>query len=135
MRMHRIPIGPMMVGIHELTVDQVRDWLQSLAVPDSAESVDLADVMLFEDEGLRLRDFCRLTDLSSADLGHLTPADLDTLLIKCREVNPRFFLALGRVLALGRMSIQQRLSTASKPLAPRSRGWFARMFTPGPGAG
>ncbi len=135
MAMNRIAIGAQVVGFRELTVAEVRAWLQSLAVADEIEGVDLADVLLFEDEGIRLRDFSRLTDLTFDRLQAMTPAELGDVLAKCREVNPRFFLALGRVLALGRLSIQQRLSIASKPPAPKSRGWFTRMFTPGRGAG
>lgn len=123
------------IGLRELTVGEVRDWLQSLAVPDAGAEIDLADVLLFQDEGIRLSDFTRLTDLSLDDLQRLTPAELADVLAKCREVNPRFFLVLGRVLALGQMSLQRQQSMASKPPALRSRNWFTRMFTPGRGAG
>lgn len=120
--------------LRELTVADIRNWLAALAVADDAP-VDLADVLLFEDAGLRVGDFARLTNLSPEAIAALTPAALEQVLAKSREVNPRFFLALGRVLALGRMSIQQRPSPTSSAPARSSPGWFTRMFTPGHGAG
>lgn len=132
MALVQTPIGP--VTVRELTVAEIRDWLKDLATADPDQPVDLADWLLFEDEGLRLSDFTRLTNLSADELRDLAPSDLEAILAKCREVNPRFFLALGRVLALGRLSIQARNSTTSN--AP-ARGWrarFTRMFGRGPGA-
>lgn len=124
-----------MVVVRELAAAEIRAWLKDLASPDPAAEIDLADYLLFEDEGLRVSDFLRLTDLEPVALWALLPSELEDLLAKSREVNPRFFTALGRVLATGRLAIQQRVSTTSNAPAPSSRGWFARMFGRGRGAG
>lgn len=125
-------IGP--VKVRELTVAEIRDWLKDLASTDPDREIDLADWLLFQDEGLRLADFRRMTDLSAADLEAMAPTELEALLARCKEVNPRFFTALARVRAMGELAIQRRNSTPSNAPAPRSPGWFARMFGRGPGA-
>lgn len=122
------------VRVRELIVSEVRDWLQALATEDPDVAIDLADYLLFEDAGIRLVDFARMTDLSSQDLESLAPSDLESVLAKCREVNPRFFRVLDRVLATGRLAMQRPVSTPSSKPAPSSPGWFTRMFTRGRGA-
>lgn len=131
-----LPLGGRSVMVRELSVAEVRDWLKDLASAHPDAEIDLADVLLYEAEGLRLADFLRLTDLSPAELGALSvQTELEALLAKCKEVNPRFFTALDRLLATGRMAIQQRASTPSNKPAPSSPGWFTRMFGRGHGAG
>lgn len=130
-----IQLGGRVVAVRELTAAEVRAWLKDLASADPDEAIDLADVLLFEAEGLRLADFLRLTDLTPTELDALSvQTGLEALLAKCKEVNPRFFSALDRLLATGRMAIQQRASTPSNKPAPSSPGWFTRMFGRGPGA-
>lgn len=130
-----IPLGGRAVAVRELSAGEVRAWLKDLASADPDEEIDMADVLLFENEGLRLADFLRLTDLSSDELDAMSvQTELEALLAKCKEVNPRFFTALDRLLATGRMAIQQRASTPSNRPAPNSPGWFTRMFGRGHGA-
>lgn len=122
------------VAVRELTAAEVRAWLKDIATTDPAAEIDLADWLLFEDEGLRLVDFCRMTDLSPADLEAFSvQTDLEALYAKCKEVNPRFFLAYGRLLARGMAALRSG-STPSNAPAPSSPGWFTRMFGRGPGA-
>lgn len=131
-----LPLGGRSVMVRELSVAEVRDWLKDLASAHPDEEIDLADVLLFESEGLRLADFLRLTDLSPAELGALSvQTELEALLARCKEVNPRFFKALDRLLATGRMAIQQQASTPSNTPAPSLGVWFTRMFGRGHGAG
>lgn len=124
-----------MVAVRELTAAEIRDWLKDMITADPAGEIDLADYLLFEHEGLRVSDFLRLTDMEPEALWALTPSELEDIGAKCREVNPRFFSVLGKVLATGHLAIQQRASTTSNAPAPSSRGWFARMFGRGRGAG
>lgn len=124
-----------LASVRELTVAEVRDWLRALATPPEEAEIDLADWLLYQDEGLRVSDFARLTDLSIEAVQALTPSQLDAILARAKELNPRFFSALGRVLAMGRMSLQAVASTTSNAPAPKSPNWFTRTFGRGHGAG
>ncbi len=76
----------------ELTVLQVRDWLNDMVRGASDDPLDSA---LFAD--CALGDVKRMTDLSDERIDAMRPSQLQQVIAVCKELNPHFFGMLGRV--------------------------------------
>lgn len=97
MRVEReIEVGNRKVVIVELTVAEIRAWLES----KSADSPDLVDSLLFEEASLT--DVVAMTDLKAADIDGFTPSALDQVIAVCKEVNARFFAMRARLAEIGK---------------------------------
>lgn len=76
----------------ELTVLQVRDWLNDMVQSTADDPLDAA---LFAD--CALGDVKRMTDLSDERINTMRPSQLEQVIAVCKELNPHFFGLLGRV--------------------------------------
>lgn len=124
---------PLEVGVREITAGEVRAWLLELITAQDDREIDLADYLLFEDEAWRLADFARMTSLDAVEIEALRPSDLEAVLIKCKEVNPRFFSVLERLRMRGLAAMRAH---DSRSLSTPARSWlaaFTRMFGAGRG--
>ena len=110
-RQKDVPIGDRKVVVRELTLEELRSWMEATVARKSLSPIDL----MFLDDGLMVEDIPDFTDLSTADLGKLAPSDLEEVVKEIREVNGRFFSNLSRVMAPA-----QAPGSVSMPLSPAS---------------
>jgi len=105
----QIEIGGRTVTVRELTVAEIRNWLRSLDQAESGSAAqDLVDLALMDD--VSLSDVARMTNLTSEEMEQLTPSQIETVLVVCREVNLRFF------------ALQEKLRTVARRVAHRAVG-------------
>lgn len=92
MRVERVvDVAGREVRIKELTLGEIRAWFADA----SAGGGDVIDALLFDD--FDPDALMRMTDLSQAELGEMTPTVLRELADKCREVNADFFAMRQRM--------------------------------------
>ncbi|MEB2870314.1 hypothetical protein [Pseudomonas rhizosphaerae] len=85
-------IGELQIICRELTVLQVRNWLDEASQPASLDAVSAA---LFKD--CTIGDVIRMTSLSADDIDSLRPSQVESVINVCKELNPHFFGLLGRL--------------------------------------
>ncbi|MDP3848627.1 MAG: hypothetical protein Q8R10_19585 [Pseudomonas sp.] len=84
--------GEQPVICRELTVLQVRDWIEAAA---QESDVDLVAEVLFPT--CSLSSLKRMTDLTDERINKLRPSQVNAVIDVCRELNPDFFALLGRL--------------------------------------
>ena len=85
--MSELTVGSRIVTVNELTVTQVREWLNQVT-PKDAE-LDVVAEMLFDD--CNFATIVRMTNLSVEDLEEMVPSEIREVVRKCQEVNAHFF--------------------------------------------
>jgi len=80
------------VNIHEVTVGEVREYLQ--AEETGNISIDPVTDLMFED--LSLRDLVFMTDITLADMDDMKPSQIQELIDACKGLNPHFFAMASR---------------------------------------
>tara|TARA_Y100000780_G_scaffold226326_1_gene239973 strand:+ start:1259 stop:1579 length:321 start_codon:yes stop_codon:yes gene_type:complete len=89
--------GPYGVTVHEMTVQQIRDYLRDAA---KGQTGDLVDVLLLGDcELSTMKRMCSITD---AQIAEFKPSQLQEIKAKCRELNPDFFGMLTKLEGLAK---------------------------------
>lgn len=89
----------------ELTLDEIRHWLAGVAAADPAalpEPSDLADSLLFPD--FDIQDVLQMTRLQKADMGEMTPAQIEAVHARCKAINSRFFSMRDHLAEVGRQA-------------------------------
>lgn len=89
-------VGEKPYSVHELSVEQVREWLKNTA---ENQSMDLIDCMLFDE--INLSDIPFFTSLTAADIEQLTPSQIATVIDEIKAVNPHFFVLRGHLVTMG----------------------------------
>lgn len=89
----KITIDKQTVAIKELTVGEIRGWLNEIA---SKPEVDVINAALIEGVDFGLFDV--MTDLSRDQIETMTPNQLQQVADACREVNKHFFILWARIL-------------------------------------
>tara|TARA_R110001606_G_scaffold345513_1_gene494379 strand:+ start:11009 stop:11329 length:321 start_codon:yes stop_codon:yes gene_type:complete len=87
-----LKVGSQSVTVHEMTVQQVRAFLQDAAKGAPVDAVD--SLILGDCELSTLRSMCTLTD---DEMGELKPSELEAVKAKCKELNPHFFALLAKL--------------------------------------
>jgi hypothetical protein len=87
-----LQIGELRVICRELTVMQVRKWLEDAG---KTQSLDIVSSALFPE--CTLDDLMRMTDLTADVVDLLRPSQVETVIAVCKELNPHFFALLGRL--------------------------------------
>ena len=105
--LHEDEIAGRKVVIRELTVGEIRAWLEI----KGAETPDLIDSFLSEE--MALSDIVQMCDLTITDLDGFTPTEIEQVIVKCKEVNARFFAMRGRLAEVG-----QKILANSQASAP-----------------
>lgn len=85
-------VGDLSVICRELTVLQVRKWLEDASQP---AGMDTVSAVLFKD--CSIDDIVRMTDLSEAAIDQLRPSQVEAIIATCKELNPHFFGLLERL--------------------------------------
>jgi hypothetical protein len=85
-------VGELPVICRELTVMQVRKWLDDAG---QAASMDLVSSALFPD--CSIDDLLRMTNLTVEAIDQLRPSQVEAVIMTCKELNPHFFGLLGRL--------------------------------------
>ncbi|WP_045208425.1 hypothetical protein [Pseudomonas sp. 21] len=83
----------MRVLVRELTVAEVRSWLESL----DQDGRDLVDRGLFEDASIP--DLIRMTSLTREQIDEMQPSAVREVIAACKEANPDFFGFQARLMA------------------------------------
>ncbi|RCX31702.1 hypothetical protein [Thioalbus denitrificans] len=100
----QVECGELTVTVRELTVSEVREWLQAISTEsEENHETDLIDGFLFKE--LTLRDLRRMTDLSDDQVEASTPSQLRVVLEACKEVNPHFFELRTRLIEVGEKAV------------------------------
>ena len=84
-----VTIRDIKVTVRELTVADVRAWIKQMS---EGVAFDLVGDGLFQEENGSLHDVLVMTDLDANEAEQMTPAEISTILEKCRKVNPHFFI-------------------------------------------
>lgn len=87
------------VTVHELTVGEVRQWLQELTSAGE-RPIDVVAEELFAE--CSLEDLQRMSDLTLEAMDAVSPAELRKIVEAAKALNPDFFGLRGRLVALGR---------------------------------
>lgn len=85
------------VQIKELTVGEIRNWMEQLATGES--SFDAIDSLMLKD--ISFQDLKVITDITDDQLNEATPKLLTDLANRCREVNEDFFRLRTEVVKIG----------------------------------
>lgn len=86
-------VGDLKVCFKELTLAEIRAWLESGKTP---QKVTLEDTLFEEEYGLLVSDFPAFSDANADSLGSLAPSELEIIAKEIREVNARFFVTWKR---------------------------------------
>lgn len=78
--------GPVRVTVRELTVSDVRAWINESAGAGYRDPVQAAAF-----DGFGLDELARMLDKDAAELEEFAPSDLSQLVDVAREMNPHFF--------------------------------------------
>ena len=92
--MSDVKLGARTVTVRELTVAEIRTWLQTLD-SKNADSFDLVNAMLFED--CDIDTLLEMTSLQPADVADMLPSELRELVKHCQQVNAHFFSMAQRM--------------------------------------
>ncbi|MBX9754644.1 MAG: hypothetical protein K2X80_07815 [Pseudomonadaceae bacterium] len=84
--------GEQGVICRELTVLQVRAWIEAAG---QEGAVDVVAEMLFP--ACSFDSLKRMTDLTDEQINTLRPSQVNAVIEVCRELNPDFFVLLGRL--------------------------------------
>lgn len=87
-----VEIGGVTVVCRELTVLEVRKWLEGCG---DQSRIDVVGSFLFTD--CTLDDIKRMTDLSDDRVDSLKPSQVQEVIAVCKELNPHFFVMLGKL--------------------------------------
>jgi len=87
------------VTVRELTVGEVRQWLQELTSAGE-RPIDLIAEELFAE--CSLEDLARMSELSVGEMDGIAPSELRKVVEAAKALNPDFFALRGRLVALGR---------------------------------
>ena len=120
-----ITIGPVAVGLRELTVAEIRLWVKEWSDKIESHSFDLVGDGILADT--TLRDIQRLTTLTDEQADLLTPAQLREVWMACKKVNDDFFEFRRRLLEIAKQLPAPSCETSNKPRAPW-RGSVMRWF-------
>lgn len=82
--------------VRELSVLEIRNWIGGL----DERAFDMVDELLIE--GAQLSAIREMTGISAEQMDALLPSEVDLLVATAKEVNPRFFSMVTRVLDLAR---------------------------------
>ena len=88
-----VKLGELDVTVHELTVGEVRLWLQN--VDDKKDTDVFAELLVDE---LSLTDLARFSTISSEQLDALTQSELSLLVATSKELNPYFFALRAKLM-------------------------------------
>lgn len=88
-------LGDTSVIVREMTVQQVRAWLQDITL---SHEFDFVSEWLIE--GVSIADIKRMCTLNDEQINALQPSQLDKVATTCKELNPHFFGLLARARAL-----------------------------------
>lgn len=95
MRLTReVQIGDRRISVKELTVAEVRRWLQEA---EGELRSDIVDLFLFSD--VTVPDLVRLSDLNREAMEQMTPSELQQVIDVAKELNPDFFALRARLAA------------------------------------
>lgn len=97
-----VPLGDRKVMVKELTLAEIRAWLEEAA---QRLTVGLVDE-LFDDKDLSISDLPSFCDMAADQFEGFGPSELEPLVDKIREVNARFFVTWRRRLAATRQMHQ-----------------------------
>ena len=90
-----ITVGDRAVVVRELSVGEIRQWLDAKRDPG-----DLVDAMLIEE--VSLADLQRLTTLTAAEIEALCPSEIEVIVAAAKEINGRFFAMRAAMVTMGR---------------------------------
>lgn len=93
----KIIVAGLEIEIKELSVAEVRQWINDAA---NQQSGDAVDYLLFDD--VALYDLYCFTNLNQEIADGMTPAELRKVIDSVRELNPHFFTLRERIVAMGR---------------------------------
>lgn len=92
-----LQVGSQSVIVREMTVQQVRAFLQDAAKGGTGDVVDA--LLLGDCELGTLKRMCTLTD---EQINELKPSELQAVKAKCQELNPDFFAMLTKLTDLAK---------------------------------
>lgn len=87
-----LQVGSQSITVREMTVQQVRAFLQDAAKGGTTDTVDA--LILDDCELSTLRSMCSLT---VDQIGEMKPSELEAVKDKCKELNPHFFAMLAKL--------------------------------------
>lgn len=88
------------VQVRELDVSEIRAHLRRAAEAYSTDTeFDVTNALLFE--GTSFADLLAMSDVTTEELGRLTPSEIKAIIAACREVNADFFGLKARMLNHG----------------------------------
>lgn len=97
------------IEVRELTVGEIRQWLDDMGNESDGEEIDVVGLMLLE--GVQLQDLALMTNLSVADMDAFTPSQLNELCLVCERVNPGLFRVSVPLLGLARRALERYAAT------------------------
>jgi len=95
-----LKVGSQSVTVREMTVQQVRTFLQDAAKGVSTDTVDA--LILGDCELSTLRSMCTLTE---EQIDALKPSELEAVKAKCKELNPHFFALLTKLTDMAKVHL------------------------------
>lgn len=104
----------MTVTVRELTVADVRQWLEDM---QDISQMNVVNAVLFEEDGASLDDVLRMTDLDAGEVEQLTPREVAEVIAKCKKVNPHFFRFRTAMVEIGNQPASMPSEPSSKPTA------------------
>lgn len=87
-----LQVGETSIIVREMTVQQVRAFLQSAA---KGENVDVVDGLLLGD--CELGTLKAMSSITAEQIDQLRPSQLQAVKAKCKELNPDFFAMLTKL--------------------------------------
>jgi len=112
-----ITIGQRVIKIKELTVQQIRNWLNSEISKEDIRKeqenegdevpVDLIAEWLIED--MSFDTLTMMTDLKAEELNAMLPSHIALIVEGCQAVNPHFFSMQKRLMDLGKQLLNQEV--------------------------
>lgn len=95
-----LQVGSQSVTVREMTVQQVRAFLQDAAKGVATDTVDA--LILGDCELHTLRSMCTLTE---EQMGAMKPSELEAVKAKCKEMNPHFFALLAKLTDMAKVHL------------------------------
>lgn len=85
----KIAVDDREVTVRELTVAEVRKWVNEATDSTLPANTDVVAANIMEDLGLY--DIERMTDLKVSDMEQMTPSQIQIVVDACKKVNAIFF--------------------------------------------